>query len=86
MILVVSVTACSSSKGETVATVEGTKISSDEFKKTIALYKDSMEQTYRKDVQGKITCKFKKGCFKFEKSNNIGNNYDFGSICDCLQF
>ncbi len=32
MILVVSVTACSSSKGETVATVEGTKISSDEFK------------------------------------------------------
>lgn len=50
MILVVSVTACSSSKGETVATVEGTKISSDEFKKTIALYKDSMEQTYGKDI------------------------------------
>ncbi|MDV9692127.1 hypothetical protein RHG03_12430 [Clostridioides difficile] len=33
MILVVSVTACSSSKGETVATVEGTKISSDDLKK-----------------------------------------------------
>ncbi|EGT4906985.1 peptidylprolyl isomerase [Clostridioides difficile] len=53
MILVVSVTACSSSKGETVATVEGTKISSDEFKKTIALYKDSMEQTYGKDIWDK---------------------------------
>lgn len=53
MIVVVSITACSASTDGTVATVNGTKISSDEFKKTIALYKDSMEQTYGKDIWDK---------------------------------
>lgn len=53
MIVVVSITACSASTDGTVATVNGTKISRDDYKKTLDLYKSSMEQSYGKDIWDK---------------------------------